>query len=155
MSDSDHCIILQSNMCHPDNGTRLTVSPSGVHVSSISFEDYAADNALTSSSRHNIRENGDDITDEYGQTQDMLEGDDEDDEGYMFSARASTATPVNLLELQGLVYAKELIVEDAAGAFAKIAVAPLERVKNLLQARTGGFQSLGIIGSLRKLWKYK
>ncbi|KAM0854783.1 hypothetical protein ACQ4PT_050175 [Festuca glaucescens] len=68
---------------------------------------------------------------------------------------ASTATQVNLLELQGLVYAKELIVEDAVGAFAKIAVAPLERVKNLLQARTGGFQSLGIIGSLRKLWKYK
>lgn len=67
----------------------------------------------------------------------------------------STATQVNLLELQGLIYAKKLIVEDAAGAFAKIAVAPLERVKNLLQARTGGFQSLGIIGSLRKLWKYK
>jgi solute carrier family 25 protein 16 len=44
---------------------------------------------------------------------------------------ASTATQVNLLELQGLIYAKKLIVEDAAGAFAKIAVAPLERVKEL------------------------
>ena len=51
MSDSDHRIILQSNTCHPDNGTRLTVRPSGVHASSISLEDRAAGIALTKSSQ--------------------------------------------------------------------------------------------------------
>jgi hypothetical protein len=33
---------------------------------------------------------------------------------------ASTATQVNLLELQGLIYAKKLIVEDAAGALQRL-----------------------------------
>ncbi|XP_047057641.1 uncharacterized protein LOC124664084 [Lolium rigidum] len=35
----------------------------------------------------NISENGDDMTVEYGQTQDMLEGDDEDDESYILCGR--------------------------------------------------------------------
>uniref|UniRef100_A0A7N0VCN7 Mitochondrial carrier protein n=1 Tax=Kalanchoe fedtschenkoi TaxID=63787 RepID=A0A7N0VCN7_KALFE len=49
------------------------------------------------------------------------------------------------------VYAKELIAGGAAGAFAKTAVAPLERIKILLQTRTAGFHSLGVFQSLKKL----
>ena len=51
ISELDQHLILQSNMCHLDHGTRLTVSPSEVYVSSISLEDHGAYNALTNSSR--------------------------------------------------------------------------------------------------------
>lgn len=51
------------------------------------------------------------------------------------------------------IYVKELIAGGAAGAFAKTAVAPLERVKILLQTRTEGYHSLGVYQSLKKLLK--
>ncbi|KAJ8750596.1 hypothetical protein K2173_015768 [Erythroxylum novogranatense] len=53
------------------------------------------------------------------------------------------------------VYVKELIAGGAAGAFAKTAVAPLERTKILLQTRTEGFKSLGVFNSLKKLLKHE
>ncbi|XP_057957836.1 mitochondrial carrier protein CoAc1 isoform X4 [Malania oleifera] len=42
-----------------------------------------------------------------------------------------------------------------AGAVAKTAIAPLERIKILLQTRTEGFRSLGVCGSLKKLLKHE
>ncbi|KAL0394181.1 UNVERIFIED_CONTAM: Mitochondrial carrier protein CoAc1 [Sesamum latifolium] len=53
------------------------------------------------------------------------------------------------------VYVKELIAGGAAGAFSKTAVAPLERIKILLQTRSQGFHSLGIFQSLKKLLKHE
>ncbi|KAM4121432.1 hypothetical protein ACB094_01G005500 [Castanea mollissima] len=53
------------------------------------------------------------------------------------------------------IYVKELIAGDAAGAFAKTTVAPLERIKILLQTRTEGFHSLGVFQSLKKLLKHE
>ncbi|CAK9312451.1 unnamed protein product [Citrullus colocynthis] len=53
------------------------------------------------------------------------------------------------------VYVKELIAGGAAGAFAKTAVAPLERIKILLQTRTEGFHSLGVFQSLKKVLKHE
>lgn len=53
------------------------------------------------------------------------------------------------------IYVKELIAGGAAGAFAKTTVAPLERIKILLQTRTEGFHSLGVFQSLKKLLKHE
>ncbi|MCL7042956.1 hypothetical protein MKW94_008664, partial [Papaver nudicaule] len=46
-----------------------------------------------------------------------------------------------------------LIAGGCAGAFAKTAVAPLERIKILLQTRTEGYHSIGVWQSLKKLFK--
>ncbi|XAR69238.1 hypothetical protein NMG60_11000749 [Bertholletia excelsa] len=53
------------------------------------------------------------------------------------------------------VYVRELIAGGAAGGIAKTAVAPLERIKILLQTRTEGFHSLGVYQSLKKLQKHE
>ncbi|KAI3902894.1 hypothetical protein MKX01_040121 [Papaver californicum] len=53
------------------------------------------------------------------------------------------------------VYVKELIAGGAAGAFAKTTIAPLERIKILLQTRTEGFHSIGVYQSMKKLVKHE
>ncbi|KNA14578.1 hypothetical protein SOVF_106260 [Spinacia oleracea] len=53
------------------------------------------------------------------------------------------------------IYVRELIAGGAAGAFAKTAVAPLERIKILFQTRTDGFHSLGVYRSLKKVLNHE
>ncbi|MQM08410.1 hypothetical protein Taro_041266 [Colocasia esculenta] len=52
------------------------------------------------------------------------------------------------------VFVRELVAGGVAGACSKTAVAPLERVKILLQTRTEGFQSIGVFQSLKKVKKH-
>lgn len=53
------------------------------------------------------------------------------------------------------VCVRELIAGGAAGAFAKTAVAPLERIKILLQTRTEGFHSIGVYESFKKILRHE
>ncbi|TVU35372.1 hypothetical protein EJB05_17259 [Eragrostis curvula] len=65
---------------------------------------------------------------------------------------AVAAARVNFCPLDLVpVFAKEMIAGGAAGAFSKTAIAPLERVKILLQTRTNEFGSLGVLNSLKKV----
>ncbi|KAF8677961.1 hypothetical protein HU200_046318 [Digitaria exilis] len=65
---------------------------------------------------------------------------------------AVAAARVDLCALDVIpVFAKEMIAGGVAGAFSKTAIAPLERVKILLQTRTNEFGSLGVFKSLKKL----
>jgi hypothetical protein len=45
VSASDQRILLQSNMCHPNNGIRTMINPSGVYVSSNCSENQGANDA--------------------------------------------------------------------------------------------------------------
>ncbi|KAK6129499.1 hypothetical protein DH2020_036732 [Rehmannia glutinosa] len=71
-----------------------------------------------------------------------------------FADKSSARTDVDYID-RVPIFVKELIAGGAAGAFAKTAVAPLERIKILLQTRTQGFHSLGIYDSLKKLLKHE
>ena len=44
-----------SNTCHPKAGTRFTISPSGIYVSSISLEDQPANHELKNVGQHKRR----------------------------------------------------------------------------------------------------
>ncbi|KAJ9537279.1 hypothetical protein OSB04_030012 [Centaurea solstitialis] len=55
----------------------------------------------------------------------------------------------------GLVEGSYIDTLPVLGAFAKTAVAPLERIKILLQTRTQGFHSLGVYQSLKRLLKHE
>ncbi|GER32098.1 mitochondrial substrate carrier family protein [Striga asiatica] len=72
-----------------------------------------------------------------------------------FANKSSAHTEIEFVESKVPVFVKELIAGGAAGGFAKTAVAPLERIKILLQTRTQGFHSLGIYHSLKKLLKHE
>lgn len=68
---------------------------------------------------------------------------------------AVAAARVDLCALDLMpVFAKEMIAGGVAGAFSKTAIAPLERLKILLQTRTNEFRSLGVLKSLNKLRKH-
>ncbi|KAL6547513.1 Mitochondrial carrier protein CoAc1 [Orobanche hederae] len=72
-----------------------------------------------------------------------------------FADKSSARTEIGYVESRVPVFVKELIAGGVAGAFAKTAVAPLERIKILLQTRTHGFHSLGIYHSLKKVLKHE
>jgi len=71
------------------------------------------------------------------------------------SSQGSAAVAAARVDLCALdfvpVFAKEMIAGGVAGAFSKTAIAPLERVKILLQTRTNEFGSLGVLKSLKKV----
>ncbi|MQM05148.1 hypothetical protein Taro_037953 [Colocasia esculenta] len=69
---------------------------------------------------------------------------------------ATTAANVKDVHLVGWVpvFVRELIAGGVAGACSKTAVAPLERVKILLQTRSEGFQTLGIFQTMKKMKKH-